>query len=113
MPVVSALAPLDEAGLIQVLTEPKNALIKQFQALFGMEECELHFSEKALHAIARKALDKSVGARGLRGIVESIMLDVMFDLPDQPKGTSFTIDIDEADGQIKAFKMSATEKKSA
>ncbi len=113
LPVVSALAPLDEAGLIQVLTEPKNALIKQYQALFGMENCELHFTEKALAAVARKAMDKSVGARGLRGIVESVMLDVMFDLPEQPKGTVFTIDLDEADGQIKPFKMNATEKKSA
>ncbi len=113
LPVVSALAPLDEAGLIQVLTEPKNALVKQFQALFGMEDCELHFTDKALHAIAQKALDKSVGARGLRGIVESVMLDVMFDLPDQSKGTVYTIDQDDADGEIKPFKMSATEKKSA
>ncbi|MEZ6135034.1 MAG: ATP-dependent Clp protease ATP-binding subunit ClpX [Pirellulaceae bacterium] len=113
LPVVSALAPLDESGLIQVLTEPKNALVKQFQALFGMEECELHFTEKALQAVAKKAMDKSVGARGLRGIVEAIMLDVMFDLPEQPKGTHFTIDLDPADGQVKAFKMSSTEKKTA
>ncbi len=113
LPVVSALAPLDEAGLIQVLTEPKNALIKQYQALFGMENCELHFTEKALKSVARKAMDKSVGARGLRGIVESVMLDIMFDLPEQPKGTSFTIDLDETDGQIKPFKLNATEKKSA
>ncbi len=113
LPVVSALAPLDEAGLIQVLTEPKNALVKQFQALFGMEDCELHFTDKALHAIAQKALDKTVGARGLRGIVESVMLDVMFDLPEQPKGTVFTIDQDDADGSIKPFKVLPTEKKSA
>lgn len=113
LPVVSALAPLDEDGLIQVLTEPKNALVKQFQALFGMEECELQFTDKALHAIARKALDKSVGARGLRGIIESVMLDVMFDLPEQPKGTVFSIDQDEATGELKSFTMSPSEKKSA
>ena len=113
LPVVSALAPLDEAGLIQVLTEPKNALIKQYQALFGMENCELRFTDRALQAIARRAMEKSVGARGLRGIVESVMLDVMFDLPEQAKGTSFTIDQDEADGQLKSFKMAPTEKKSA
>ena len=113
LPVVSALAPLDDAGLIQVLTEPKNALVKQFQALFGMEDCELHFTEKALKAIANKALDKSVGARGLRGIVESVMLDVMFDLPEQPKGTVFTIDQDDSDGSVKSFKALPTEKKSA
>lgn len=113
LPVVSALAPLDDAGLMQVLTEPKNALVKQFQALFGMEDCELHFTDNALKAIAAKALDKSVGARGLRGIVESIMLDVMFDLPEQPKGTVFTIDRDESDGSVKSFKALPTEKKSA
>ncbi|MCA9133060.1 MAG: AAA family ATPase, partial [Planctomycetales bacterium] len=113
LPVVSALAPLDEAGLVQVLTEPKNALVKQYQALFGMENCELHFTERALKAVARRAMDKSVGARGLRGIVESVMLDIMFDLPEQPKGTHFTIDQDEVDGQIKPFKVSAPEKKSA
>ncbi|MEC8557753.1 MAG: ATP-dependent Clp protease ATP-binding subunit ClpX [Planctomycetota bacterium] len=112
LPVVSALAPLDEDGLIQVLTEPKNALVKQFQALFGMEDCELHFTDDALHAIAQKALDKSVGARGLRGIVESVMLDVMFDLPDQAKGTVFTIDRNEQ-GELKAFNVAPTEKKSA
>lgn len=113
LPVVSALAPLDAPGLVQVLTEPKNALIKQFQALFNMEECELHFTERSLQAIARKAMDKSVGARGLRGIVESIMLDLMFDLPEQAKGTSFTIDVDPVDGQLKSFKSNSTEKKSA
>lgn len=113
LPVVSALAPLDEAGLIQVLTEPKNALVKQFQALFGMEDCELHFSDAALHAIAKKALEKSVGARGLRGIVENVMLDVMFDLPEQPKGTVFNIEHDQSDGSLKTFKVLPTEKKSA
>ncbi len=113
LPVVSALSPLDEPALMQVLTEPKNALIKQYQALFGMENCELHFTEKALKGIARKAMDKSVGARGLRGIVESVMLDIMFELPEQPKGTSFTIDLDEVDGQIKPFKLNPSEKKSA
>lgn len=113
LPVVSALAPLDEPGLIQVLTEPKNALVKQFQALFGMEECELEFTEAALAAISRKAMEKSVGARGLRGIVESVMLDIMFDLPEQAKGTVFTIDVEESTGEVKAFKLSPSEKKSA
>lgn len=113
LPVVSALAPLEEDGLIQVLTEPKNALVKQFKALFGMEDCELHFTDEALKAIAKRAQEKSVGARGLRGIVESVMLDVMFDLPEQPKGTVFTIDRDEATGEIKCFSNLPSEKKSA
>jgi ATP-dependent Clp protease ATP-binding subunit ClpX len=113
LPVVTALCPLDEPALIQVLSEPKNALIKQYQALFQMEGCDLDFTEPALHAIARRALQKSVGARGLRGIVESIMLDIMFDLPEQPKGSRFTIDVDPADGNVKAFVESSSEKKSA
>lgn len=113
LPVISSLTPLDEPGLIKVLTEPRNALIKQYQALFGMENCELHFSEKALKSVAHQALDKGVGARGLRGIVENIMLDIMFDLPEQTEGTAYTIDEDEVDRKLKAFKMTATEKKSA
>jgi ATP-dependent Clp protease ATP-binding subunit ClpX len=113
LPVITALTPLDEAGLMQVLTEPRNALLKQYQALFGMENCELHFTDKAMKSIARQALDKAVGARGLRSIVEKVMLDVMFDLPGQPPGTAFNIDQDEVDGKLKAFKMTATEKKSA
>ena len=113
LPVITALTPLDEAGLMQVLTEPRNALLKQYQALFGMENCELHFTDKAMKSIARQALDKAVGARGLRSIVEKVMLDVMFDLPGEAPGTAFNIDQDEVDGKLKAFKMTATEKKSA
>lgn len=113
LPVVSALTPLDEQGLMSVLTEPRNSLIKQYQALFGMENCELQFTEAALRNIARKALDKGVGARGLRGIIESVMLDIMFDLPDQTEGTIFTIDQNEADGKLTHFKHVSSEKKSA
>jgi ATP-dependent Clp protease ATP-binding subunit ClpX len=113
LPVVAALCPLDEAALMQVLREPKNALVKQYQALFQMENCDLQFTEQALHAISRQAMQKSVGARGLRGIIENIMLDLMFSLPDQPKGTRFTIDVDPADGTVKAFTEFPSEKKSA
>jgi ATP-dependent Clp protease ATP-binding subunit ClpX len=113
LPVVTSLAPLDVAGLIKVLTEPKNALIKQYQALFGMENCELHFTEAALKSIAQKAHVKSVGARGLRGIVEEIMLDVMFELPDQQAGTAYTIDLNVADGKLTHFKNIPERKESA
>ena len=91
LPVNCALTPLNAEGLIRVLTEPRNALIKQYESLFKTEECELHFTEKALHAVAAKAIDKGTGARGLRSIVENVMLDMMFDLPDVPKGTKFNI----------------------
>ena len=92
LPVVSALSPLDESGLVSVLTQPKNALVKQFESLFQMENCELGFTEKALQKIACRAMDKGTGARGLRSIVEQVMLDIMYDLPDQPKGTKYSIE---------------------
>ena len=81
LPVVAALNELDEAALIQILTEPKNALTKQYQALFGLENVELEFTEQALQAMAKKALARKTGARGLRSIVESALLDTMYDLP--------------------------------
>ncbi len=94
LPVISSLAPLDHAGLVRVLTEPKNALLKQYQTLFEMEDCHLEFSDSALSAIAGKALEKKTGARGLRSIVEGAMTDIMFELPDQPKGSKYVIDED-------------------
>ena len=67
-----------------MLTEPKNALVKQYQALFAMENAELNFTEGGLQAIAHKAHEKDIGARGLRSIIEEVMLDIMYELPDQP-----------------------------
>lgn len=108
LPVVSYLQPLDENGLVEVMKEPKNSLVKQYQALFAMENCELKFTEGALHMIARKALDKGVGARGLRGILEETMLDIMYDLPDQEAGTVYTIDEAIVTGKNKLFTMPTT-----
>jgi len=90
LPVISSLKPLDENALVRVLQDPKNALVKQYQKLFGMENCELEFTEEALSAIARRAMGKETGARGLRSIIEDVMLDVMFDLPDNA-GSSYVI----------------------
>lgn len=81
LPVIAPLSELDEEALIKILTEPKNALVKQYQALFGLEEVELEFSPEALTAIAKKALERKTGARGLRSIVEGLLLDTMYDLP--------------------------------
>lgn len=81
LPVVTPLQELDEAALIKILTEPKNAIIKQYQALFEMENVQLEFSEAALVAIAKKAIARKTGARGLRSIVEALLLDTMYDLP--------------------------------
>src|SRR6476660_2298237 len=103
LPVISSLSPLDHAGLVRVLTEPKNALLKQYQTLFEMEDCSLEFSDSALVAIATKALNKGTGARGLRSIVEHVMVDIMFDLPDQAKGTKYIIDADVVLGRKPLF----------
>ncbi|MEJ1096491.1 MULTISPECIES: ATP-dependent Clp protease ATP-binding subunit ClpX [unclassified Pseudoxanthomonas] len=81
LPVVATLEELDEAALVKILTEPKNAITKQFKKLFDMEGVELEFRPDALSAIARKALKRKTGARGLRTIVESVLLDTMYDLP--------------------------------
>ncbi|PIW31251.1 MAG: ATP-dependent Clp protease ATP-binding subunit ClpX [Rhodobacterales bacterium CG15_BIG_FIL_POST_REV_8_21_14_020_59_13] len=81
LPVIATLEDLDEGALIQILTEPKNALVKQYQRLFEMEGTSLTFTEDALHAIAKKAITRKTGARGLRSIMEGILLETMFDLP--------------------------------
>ncbi len=81
VPVVSALSALDEPSLLEVLTKPKNALVKQYKHLLQMEGVDLTFTEEALTAIAKKAIEKKTGARGLRTIIEQCMLDVMFDIP--------------------------------
>ena len=81
LPVVATLTELDEAALIQILQEPKNALTKQYQALFDLEGVQLEFQQDALIAIAKKALARKTGARGLRSIVEAVLLDTMYDLP--------------------------------
>ncbi|MBB1270985.1 ATP-dependent protease ATP-binding subunit ClpX [Shewanella sp. SR44-3] len=81
LPVVATLTELDESALIQILSQPKNALTKQYGALFEMENVELEFRDDALKAIAQKAMNRKTGARGLRSIVEGILLDTMYDLP--------------------------------
>ncbi|HSW84632.1 MAG TPA: ATP-dependent Clp protease ATP-binding subunit ClpX [Usitatibacter sp.] len=81
LPVVAVLDELDTSALIKILTEPKNALVKQYQKLLAMEGVELEFREHALQAIAKRALDRRTGARGLRSIIEHALLDIMFDLP--------------------------------
>ena len=113
LPVTSALTPLNEDGLVRVLTEPRNALIRQYESLFEMEESELTFTDDALGAIAQRALTKNTGARGLRSIIEEVMLDIMFELPDQPKGSKFLVNEDIIEGREQLFKMPAPKTKSA
>jgi ATP-dependent Clp protease ATP-binding subunit ClpX len=88
LPVLATLEDLDEDALVTILTKPKNALIKQYQKLFEMENTKLEFRENALKAVAQKAISLKTGARGLRSIIENILMDTMFELPSEP-------DIDE------------------
>ena len=92
MPVIATLEELDEAALIQILTTPKNALVKQYQRLFGMEGAELEIRAPALSAIAQKALARKTGARGLRSILEQVLLDTMYELPTMENVSKVVID---------------------
>ncbi|MBT2735804.1 ATP-dependent protease ATP-binding subunit ClpX [Bacillus sp. ISL-7] len=91
LPVIASLEQLDEAALIEILTKPKNALVKQYQKMLEIDEVELQFEEGALTEIAKKAIERKTGARGLRSIIEGIMLDVMFDLPSRDDITKCVI----------------------
>lgn len=108
LPVATSLTPLNEESLIRVLTEPKNALVKQYESLFEMENCDLQFTEAGLQAIARRALDKGTGARGLRSIIEQVMLDIMYELPDQPAGSNFVVDDKVVRGESSLFALPET-----
>ncbi|WP_435100413.1 ATP-dependent Clp protease ATP-binding subunit ClpX [Arhodomonas sp. AD133] len=92
MPVVATLDELDEDALVRILREPKNALVKQFQKLFDMEGVELEFRDEALRAVARKAIDRKTGARGLRTLIEHVLLDTMYDLPSMENVSKVVID---------------------
>jgi ATP-dependent Clp protease ATP-binding subunit ClpX len=81
LPVISTLEPLDEPALVRILSEPKNALVKQYQKLLEMDNVKLDFEPAALDAIAKEAIKRNTGARGLRAIIEGIMLDVMYEVP--------------------------------
>ena len=92
MPIIATLNDLDEKSLIKILKEPKNSLIKQYQRLFEFEEVELEFNEDAISEIAKKAISKKTGARGLRSILENILLKTMFELPDMDDVIKVTVD---------------------
>jgi ATP-dependent Clp protease ATP-binding subunit ClpX len=113
LPVHSALTPLNREDLVRVLTEPKNALVKQYQKLFSMENAELEFTESALIAIAEKTQQRETGARGLRSIIEHIMLDIMFELPDQAEGGKYVITDTMVNGQEAMFSLDDQKQKSA
>jgi ATP-dependent Clp protease ATP-binding subunit ClpX len=97
LPVIATLDELDESALVRILKEPKNALTKQYCKLFDMENVHLKFTEEALRAIAREAMKRKSGARGLRAIMENIMLDIMYDIPSQPNIKEVVISEDVVD----------------
>jgi len=101
LPVLATLDDLDEESLIEILTKPKNALLKQYQRLFEMESTQLTFSQDALEAIAKKAIARKTGARGLRSIMEGILLDTMFDLPSLESAEEVVVNKEVVEGRAK------------
>lgn len=113
LPVIATLEELDEQALVQILTEPKNALIKQYKHLFEMEGAELEFREDSLIAIARKSMERKTGARGLRTIVESVLLDTMYELPSSENICKVVIDESVILGESEPLLVYEAEKKKA
>ena len=105
LPVLATLEDLDEPALITILTEPKNALVKQYQRMFEMENVKLSFPSDALSAIARKAISRKTGARGLRSILESILLDTMFELPSMRGVEEVVVSADVVEGRAKPLQI--------
>lgn len=103
LPVVATLDELDEDALVKILTEPKNALAKQYGRLFEMEDCELEIREDALRAIARKAMERKTGARGLRTILEHVLLDSMYELPSSKDISKIVVDASVINGEAKPY----------
>jgi len=108
LPVISTLEPLDESALVRVMREPKNALVKQYRRLFQMEGADIEFTDTALSTIARLALEKKTGARGLRSIVENVMLDILYDLPDLPSGETYQVTEDTVEGRAGVLPMGSS-----
>jgi ATP-dependent Clp protease ATP-binding subunit ClpX len=107
LPVLATLEDLDEPALVTILTEPKNALVKQYQRMFEMENVRLSFPDEALRAIARKAIARKTGARGLRSILESILLDTMFELPSMRGVEEVVVSADVVEGRAKPLQIYA------
>jgi ATP-dependent Clp protease ATP-binding subunit ClpX len=111
LPVIATLSALDENALIDILTKPRNALVKQYQRFFEMEDAELEFTNGALHALAQRALKRDTGARALRAITEEIMVDLMYQLPEEQKGAKYRITRDIVEGKAELYTAKQTAKK--
>ncbi|MDH4274041.1 MAG: ATP-dependent Clp protease ATP-binding subunit ClpX [Gammaproteobacteria bacterium] len=112
LPVIATLDELDENALVSVLTEPKNAITKQYNKLFEMEGCELEFRNDALLAVAKRALERRTGARGLRSILETVLLDIMYELPSMKNVSKVIIDEDVINGKSEPLMMFETKEQS-
>lgn len=113
LPVVTTLQPLSEDDLVRILVEPKNALIKQYQELLAMDNVKLEFEESALHRIAKLAIKKEIGARGLRSIIEKFMKKIMYEIPEMADAKKVVITADVVDGKTDAIVYGARNKKIA
>jgi ATP-dependent Clp protease ATP-binding subunit ClpX len=111
LPVIATLLDLDETALVKILVEPKNALVKQYAKLFDMEDVQLEFTDDALHSIAVKAIERKTGARGLRSILEGILLDTMFDLPSMDGVDEVHIDREVVEGRKEPVRVYAAKDK--
>jgi ATP-dependent Clp protease ATP-binding subunit ClpX len=103
LPVITTLSALDENALVEILTKPKNALVRQYQKFFEMDDAQLEFTEDALRALAHKALERDTGARALRAITEELMVDLMYQLPEEPSGAKYVITCDIVEGKAELF----------
>ena len=111
LPVITTLTALDEDALIDILTKPRNALVKQYQKFFEMEDARLEFTNDALHALAKKALERDTGARALRSIAEELMVDLMYKLPEEQRGSKYVITSNIVEGKADMFTAKKTAKK--
>jgi ATP-dependent Clp protease ATP-binding subunit ClpX len=111
LPVIATLEDLDVGALVKILKEPKNALVKQYQKLFEMEQVDLGFTDEALVSVAKKGIERKTGARGLRSILEGILLDTMFDLPGMDGVDEVMIDKDVVEGRKEPIRVYAEKKK--
>jgi ATP-dependent Clp protease ATP-binding subunit ClpX len=113
LPIITTLTSLDEKALVQILTEPKNALIRQYQRLFEMENAKLEFTDAALKLLAKKAMARDTGARALRAIMEDLMVELMYRLPEEPKPGHYVITPDVVEGRMDLFTQNGKIKESA
>jgi ATP-dependent Clp protease ATP-binding subunit ClpX len=113
LPIITTLTSLDEKALVQILTEPKNALVRQYQRLFEMDNAKLEFTDAALKLLAKKAMARDTGARALRAIMEDLMVELMYRLPEEPKPGHYLITLDVVEGRVDLFAQNGKIKESA